>query len=264
MSVYKGKVIWITGASSGIGEALSQVLSKEGAILVLSARRENELQRVAKSLGASAQSMILPLDLSDTSNVAALAKQVADKFGRIDVLINNGGISQRSLAKDTPLNIDRKIMEVNYFGQIALTKAVLPYMLKQKSGHIVAMSSIAGKFGFYLRTAYSASKHALHGFFEALRLENEEAGIKVTIAVPGKIQSNISVNALKDDGTSHGKMDQSQEEGMPALECARIIVNAMKNNKEEILVGNKEIKAVWIKRHFPGLFGRIIRKQKRE
>jgi dehydrogenase/reductase SDR family protein 7B len=264
MSEYKGKIIWITGASSGIGEALAKTLAKEGAIIVLSARRESELQRVAKLLDASAQSMILTLDLADTINVAALAKQVADKFGRIDVLINNGGISQRSLAKDTPLDIDRKIMEVNYFGQIALTKAVLPYMLKQKSGHIVVMSSISGKFGFYLRTAYSASKHALHGFFEALRLENEESGIKVTMAVPGKIQSNISLNALKDDGTPHDKMDQSQAEGMPALECARIIVNAMKDSKEEILVGNREIKAVWIKRHFPGMFGRIIRKQKRE
>jgi short-subunit dehydrogenase len=155
-------------------------------------------------------------------------------------------------------------MEVNYFGQVALTKAVLPYMLRQKSGHIVAMSSISGKFGFYLRTAYSASKHALHGFFESLRLENEESGIQVTIAVPGKIQSNISLHALKEDGTKHGVMDQSQEEGMPALDCARIIVNAMKNGKEEILVGNKEIKAVWLKRHFPGWFGRVIRKQKRE
>lgn len=264
MSLYTGKVIWITGASSGIGEALAQTLAKEGAIIVLSARRETELHRVAKSLDTSAQSMILPLDLADTSNAADLAKQVADKFGRIDVLINNGGISQRSLAKDTPVEIDRKIMEVNYFGQVALTKAVLPYMLKQKSGHIVVMSSISGKFGFYLRTAYAASKHALHGFFESLRLENEEYGIKVTMAVPGKIQSNISLHALKEDGTKHGVMDQSQEEGMPALECAAIIINAMKNNKEEILVGNKEIKAVWIKRHFPGMFGRIIRKQKRE
>jgi short-subunit dehydrogenase len=264
MALYKGKVIWITGASSGIGEALAQSLAKEGAIIVLSARRENELQRVAKSLGSAAQHMILPLDLAETSNVAALAAQVTGKFGRIDVLINNGGISQRSLAKDTPVDIDRKIMEVNYFGQVALTKAVLPYMLKQKNGHIVVMSSISGKFGFYLRTAYAASKHALHGFFESLRLENEEYGIKVTMAVPGKIQSNISLHALKEDGTKHGVMDQSQEQGMPALECAAIIIDAMKKNKEEILVGNKEIKAVWIKRHFPKLFGRIIRKQKRE
>lgn len=261
---YRDKVIWITGASSGIGEALAQVLAAEGATIVLSARRGNELQRVAATLDKKSKSMILPLDLADTTNVAALAAQVIEKFGRIDVLINNGGVSQRSLAKDTPVDIDRKIMEVNYFGQVALTKAVLPYMLKQKSGHIVVMSSISGKFGFYLRTAYAASKHALHGFFESLRLENEEYGIKVTMAVPGKIQSNISLHALKEDGTKHGVMDQSQEEGMPALECAAIIVDAMKKSKEEILVGNKEIKAVWIKRHFPGLFGRIIRKQKRE
>jgi short-subunit dehydrogenase len=261
---YRDKVIWITGASSGIGEALAQALAKEGAVIVLSARRENELQRVAATLDPKAKSMILPLDLADTSAVASLAKQVADKFGRIDVLINNGGISQRSLAKDTPVDIDRKIMEVNYFGQVALTKAVLPYMLKQQSGHIVVMSSISGKFGFYLRTAYAASKHALHGFFEALRLENEEYGIKVTMAVPGKIQSNISLHALREDGTKHGVMDQSQQEGMPAAECAAIIIDAMKKNKEEILVGNKEIKSVWLKRHFPKLFGRIIRKQKRE
>lgn len=264
MSVYKDKVIWITGASSGIGEALAQLLAAEGATIVLSARRENELQRVAAGLNKKAKSMILPLDLANTSNVDALAAKVIAQFGCIDVLINNGGISQRSLAKDTPMDIDRKIMEVNYFGQIALTKAVLPHMLKQKSGHIVVMSSISGKFGFYLRTAYAASKHALHGFFEALRLENEADGIKVTMAVPGKIQSNISLHALKEDGSKHGVMDQSQEEGMPALECAAIIINAMKHNKEEILVGNKEIKSVWIKRHFPKLFGRLIRKQKRE
>lgn len=264
MYYHRDKVIWITGASSGIGEALALLLAAEGATIILSARREPELQRIASQLHASSKWMILPLDLENTSNVDELTKKVIDKFGRIDVLINNGGISQRSLANETPLSIDRKIMEINYFGQVALTKSVLPYMLKQKSGQIVVMSSIAGKFGFWFRSAYSASKHALHGFYESLRLETEEEGIKVLIAVPGKIQSNISVNALKGDGSKHAVMDKSQEEGMPALECAKIIIDAMKNNREEILVGNREIKAVWIKRHFPKWFGRIIRKQKRE
>lgn len=260
---FNNKVVWITGASSGIGEALALEFARQGAQLVLSARRHEELERVAKKCGAD-KCMILPLDLADTSNVDTLTQQVIQKFGRIDILVNNGGISQRALAKETTLDIDRQIMEVNYFGQIALTKSVLPHMLKQKSGTFVVMSSIAGKFGFYLRSAYSATKHALQGFFESFRLENEEAGIKVLIAVPGKIQSNISVNALTGDGNTHGKMDRNQSEGMPAEECARIIINALILGKEEVLVGGKEIKAVWLKRHFPKWFGKVIRKQKRE
>jgi len=261
---FNNKVVWITGASSGIGEALVRAFAKEGATLVLSARRKDELDRVALECGISTQCLILPLDLSAMENIAEKTQSVIDKFGRIDILVNNGGISQRALAKDSPLEIDRKIMEVNYFGQIALTKSILPFMLQQKSGHIVVISSIAGKFGFWFRTAYSASKHALQGFFEALRLETEAEGIKVLIAVPGKIQSNISIHALKGDGSTHNVMDKSQEEGMPSAECARIILDAMRRNKEEILIGGKEIKAVWIKRHFPALFGKIIRRQKPE
>ncbi|HET6993293.1 MAG TPA: SDR family oxidoreductase [Bacteroidia bacterium] len=262
---FKDKVVWITGASSGIGEALAKAFAKEGAKLILSARRKDELERVQKECNLSNEnSLILPLDLSDTSGINELTKIVLDKFSRIDVLVNNGGISQRSLAKETPLEIDRKIMEVNFFGQIALTKSVLPVFLKQKSGHIVVISSISGKFGFWFRSAYSSSKHALQGFFESLRLETEADGIKILIAVPGKIQSNISLHALKSDGSKHNVMDKSQEEGMPAAECAEIILNAMKNNKEEILIGGREIKAVWLKRHFPKWFGRVIRKQVKE
>ena len=261
--MFNNKVVWITGASSGIGEALAVAFAQQGAQLVLSARRKEELERVAKKCNES-RCMILPLDLADTSGVDALTQQVVDRFGRIDFLVNNGGISQRAYAKDTSIDIDRKIMEVNYFGQVALTKSVLPVMLKQKSGTFVVMSSISGKFGFYLRTAYCASKHALHGFFDSLRLENEEYGIKVLIAVPGKIRSNISLHALKSDGTAHNQMDQSQAEGMPAEECARIILDSLTLGKEEVLIGGKEIKAVWLKRYFPKWFGRVIRKQKRE
>jgi dehydrogenase/reductase SDR family member 7B len=261
---FSKKVVWITGASSGIGEALAIAFAKEGALLVLSARRKEELERVAKSCGGNETCMILPLDLAQTSGIDALTNEVIARFGRIDVLVNNGGISQRSLAAETPLEIDRKIMEVNYFGQVALTKSVLPHMIKQKSGHLVVISSISGKFGFWFRTAYSASKHALHGFFESLRLETEGQGIRVTMAVPGKIQSNISVHALKSDGSAHNVMDKSQASGMPAEECARIILEAMKSGEEEILIGGREIKAVWIKRHFPKWFGRIIRRQPKE
>lgn len=265
MSTNNNKIVWITGASSGIGEALAKSFAAEGAKLVLSARRKEELERVMKALKIPDNNvLILPLDLENSSGFNELAKQVIDKFGRIDILVNNGGISQRSLTTETPLEIDRKIMEINFFGTIALTKAVLPYMLGQNSGHIVVMSSVAGKFGFYFRSAYSASKHALHGFFESLRMEIYKKNIHVLIVCPGKIRTNISVNAITGDGGKHNKMDKSQEEGLSAEVCAAEIISAIKNNKEEILIGGKEIKAVWIKRMFPKFFSKMIRKQKPE
>jgi len=262
MKEFKDKVIWITGASSGIGEALALEFAKREARLILSARREKELQRVRKLTGlADLDLMILPFDLSDTSKASAYAAQIMNKFGRIDILINNGGFSQRSEAIETPLEIDRKLMEVNFFSYVALTKAVLPYMKRQKSGHIVVISSIAGKFGFYLRSSYSAAKHALHGFFESLRLETESLGIQTLIVCPGKIKTNVSLNAVTATGSSHSKMDESHENSMSAEECARQIINGILKNKEEILVGGKELLIVKIKRFFPKLFGTLIRKQ---
>lgn len=265
MGTFNNKVVWITGASSGIGEALVQAFAAQGANLVLSARRAEELERVKNTAGLKdLNSLILPLDLAETFNVKALTEQVISKFGRIDILINNGGISQRALTKDTLLETDRKIMEVNFFGTVALTKSVLPYMLKQKSGHIIAMSSIAGKFGFYLRSAYSASKHALHGFFESLRMEIHNDNVKVLIVCPGKIKTNISINAVTGKGSKHNKMDESTEQGLSAEECAKQILRAIEAGKEEIFVGGKELNAVWLKRLFPGLFSKMIRKQKPE
>jgi short-subunit dehydrogenase len=265
MDTFKNKVVWITGASSGIGEALVQALAVEGAKLVISARRVDELQRVKSSLNIDDSDVfILPLDLANTANVNALTQQIISKFGSIDILINNGGVSQRSFTKDTPLEIDRKIMEINFFGTIALTKSVLPYMLKQKSGHIVVISSIAGKFGFYFRSVYAASKHALHGFFESLRMEIHNDNVKVLIVCPGKIQTNISVNAITENGGKHNQMDESQTKGLTAEVCAQQILKAIKNNKEEILIGGKELRAVWVKRFFPNIFPRLIRKQKPE
>ena len=188
MGSFTNKVIWITGASSGIGEALAKAFAIEGAKLVLSARREGELQRVKNALKLKNDDvMILPLDLSDTSKIDELTNQVIAQFGRIDILVNNGGISQRSFTKNTPLEIDRKIMEINFFGTVAITNSVLPYMLKQQSGHIVTTSSIAGKFGFYYRSAYSASKHALHGFFESLRMEVYKDNVNVLLVCPGTV-----------------------------------------------------------------------------
>lgn len=262
MSWFKDKVVWITGASSGIGEALAIELAKRGARLILSARREEELKRVAAiSKLQELDLLILPFDLADTSNASALAAQVMNKFGRIDILINNGGFSQRSEAIETSDFLDRKIMEVNYFAQINLTKAVLPYMKRQKKGQIVVISSIAGKFGFYLRSSYSAAKHALHGFFESLRLETEKFGIRTLIVCPGKIKTNVSLNAVTSDGVKHGLMDASHQHAMSAEACALHIVSAIVSGREEIFVGGKELLLVKIKRFFPKLFSKLIRKQ---
>jgi len=265
MKDLKNKVVWITGASSGIGEAMAMAFAKEGAKLVISSRRENELNNVKQKLNLPENDvMILPLDLADNKNFNQLTEKAISQFGKIDVLVNNGGQSQRSWVKDTPIEIDRKIMETNFFGTVALTKSVLPYMIKQNSGHIIVISSIAGKFGFYLRSAYSASKHALHGFFESLRMEVYNNNIKVMMVCPGKIKTDISVNALNAKGEKHNAMDESTENGMSADECATQIIKGLKNNKYEIFIGGKEMKAIWIKRFFPTMFINLLRKQKAE
>ncbi len=255
----KNKVIWITGATSGIGEELALQLSSQGARLVLSARRENELKRVKEM--CKGEVLIVPLDLTQSETFKTKVTEVLNYYKRIDILINNGGISQRSLASETPLALDRKIMEVNYFGNIALAKAVLPIMQKQKEGYFVIISSLSGKFGFFLRSAYSASKHALVGFYESLRLEEEKKGIKVSLVFPGLIKTNISQNALSKDGESHGLLDAKQEKGVSAEKCAQQIITGIKKQKLEIFAGAGELKAVTIKRLFPVLFHKIIRKQ---
>ncbi len=257
----QGKVIWITGASSGIGKALALQWAQSGARLVLSARNTEALETLKADLPNSEKHFVLPLDLAHSENFHELAEKVVAEMGTIDVLVNNGGMSQRSEAHETALEVDRRIMEVNYFGNIALTKAVLPHFRKQQSGTFLVISSIAGKFGFFLRSAYSASKHALHGFYESLLLEEEKNGIQVTIACPGKINTNISVNALNKSGEKHGEMDHNQATGMSAEACASQLIKAVSKGKKEVLIGNKEIKAVTLKRLFPSLFWKVIKKQ---
>ncbi len=259
--MFANKVVWITGASSGIGIEMARQLANKGAKVVLSSRNEDKLVEIQKTLSNSVSHLVIPLDLEQNTSFQLLAEKVIDHYGQIDFLFNNGGLSQRSNARETPMEVDRRIMEINYFGNVALTKAVLPFMEKQGSGHIVVISSIAGKFGFFLRSAYSASKHALHGFYESLRLEEEQYGINVTIACPGKISTAISLNALKSSGEKHGEMDHNQETGMSAEECVTILLKAVEKKKKEVLIGNKETKAVTLKRFFPKLFWKVIRKQ---
>ena len=261
MRSYHNKVVWITGASSGIGEAMAREFANQGAILVLAARNMEKLNQLRDTLPNAEIHTVVPLDLTDLSKVDAVVSSVINQVGRVDVLVNNGGISQRSLVGETPLEMDRKIMEVNFFGAVGLTKALLP-ALRETHGQIIVISSISGKFGFFLRSAYAASKHALHGFFESLALEEEAHGIDVTIVCPGKINTPISISALNAQGERHNKMDHNLETGMSAEECARQIVRAARKNKPEVLIGNKEILAVYLKRFVPSIFRKIIRKQK--
>jgi dehydrogenase/reductase SDR family protein 7B len=256
------RIVWVTGATSGIGEALVYAIAKEGAKIVLSARRTEELKRVASAAGLGEDKcLILPLDLAKNDDYSTEVKKVLDKFGRVDILINNGGISQRSLAKDTAIAVDKEIMNVDFFGTVSLTKAALPSMLANKSGMVVAISSAVGKFGSPWRSGYSAAKHALHGFFDSLRAECYADGLKVLIVCPGFIQTNVSINARTGTGAKLGQMDPATAAGLTSAEAARQIVAAIKAEKEEVVVARfKEKFAVWAKRFFPSIFSMMIRK----
>ena len=260
---FTDQVVWVTGASSGIGEALALAFSAAGALLILSARREAELQRVAKLTGLpESRYLLLPLDLADAEALYMKAETALARWGRVDIMVHNGGISQRSLAKDTALAVDRAIMEVNYFGAAALTKALLPSMLTRKVGHFVVVSSLVGKFGTPLRSGYSASKHALHGFFESLRAEVWREGILVTMVCPGFIRTQVSVNALTGSGDKQNTMDTAQANGMPPEICARKVLQAVSEGKNEVYIGGREILGVYLKRLLPGMFAKVIRKAK--
>jgi len=261
---YEGKVIWITGASSGIGEELAKVLSQLNTRLILSSRRREELERVKSSLGLKPGNVfVLPLDLNDPGSLEEKANEALKVFGKIDILINNGGISQRSLVMETSVATDRKIMEINYFSGVILTKTLLPSMIARGHGHIVAVSSVTGKFGFPLRSAYAASKHAMYGFYESVLAEYYDKGIRTTMVCPGRIQTNISMGALGPDGQAQNIMDHGQKYGMPVEKCARDIVNGVRKSKQDVYTGGKEVLLVFIKRFFPQLAYVIARKAKR-
>lgn len=255
------KTVWITGASSGIGEALAYQYAPDRPVLLLSARREDELNRVAEKCRASGATVyVYPFDLGDSTSVRLAWETVKNAGHRIDLLINNGGISQRALAVETPLELDRKLFEINYFGTVQLTKYVLKDMLQNGRGHLAVVSSISGKFGFPLRSGYSATKHALEGFFESVHLENKKNGIDVTIIAPGRIRTGISKSAITASGRPAETMDPGLSNGMPAERCAVKIKRALDRRKREVLVGRKEVLMVWFKRFIPSLFFKLARK----
>ena len=259
---FTNKTIWITGASSGIGEAIAMELSKVNCKLILSSRNKETLESIKGKCHSTASVEIVVLDLEQTESIKQIVENTINQFGPIDYLFNNGGVSQRSYANETDIEVDRRIMEINFFGNIALTKAVLPGMIQQKSGHIIITSSVAGKYGYFQRTAYAASKHALHGFYESLRLEQKENNIKFTIVCPGPVNTSMAKNALTQDGTPTGKSDRLLNAGWSAAKAARKILSVTEKEKEEVYFGGKEIIPIYIKRFFPSLFTSIMYKDK--
>ena len=257
---FAGRVVWITGASSGIGEACAIAFARAGAQLVLSARRAEELVRVASLCTGAPPPHILPLDLTRPQEFAPATAAVLARFGRIDVLVNNGGVGERALAKDTLPAVERAVMEVNYFGAVGLTKAVLPVLLAQRSGSIVAVSSVMGYVGVPRRAAYAASKHALRGWFDSLRTEVGPQGVHVCLVCPGYVATAISRHALEADGAAHARLDRAQARGIPPERVAAALLRAVDRRRDEIFVGGPEIWAARLKRHFPRLFAWLLRR----
>ena len=256
--------VWITGASSGIGEACACRYASEGARLILTSSSAERLEKVAarcRDLGASAV-IVLPYDLSVTDGIDALVENAWNAYCGIDIVMLNAGISQRTNVEDTSMDMVRKIMEINYFAPVAIAKALLPKMISAGGGKIAVTTSIAGRFGFPLRCGYSSSKFALYGFFETLQAEYHDAGIKVTMVCPGRVNTNISRYALDKGGKPHGILDPGQADGMSSEKAARIITRAVAKGKREVLVGRKELLMVYIKRFFPGLCAVLSRKIK--
>lgn len=258
---FHNKVVWITGASSGIGEALTYALHRRGANLIISSRRESVLQSVKERCNGDTSNIhIIPLDLSEVDSLADKANRALSLYGHIDYLFNNGGISQRSLAAETQMDVVRKVMDINFLGTVALTRAILPSMIERKSGHLVVTSSVMGKFGTRLRSTYAASKHALHGWFDSLRQEVHEHNIHITMVCPGFVKTDVTLNALEGDGSKHGKMGHGQQYGMEPSEFVEKLLPKVLKKKEEVYIGGKEILGIYLKRLTPRLFYKMLRK----
>jgi dehydrogenase/reductase SDR family protein 7B len=258
----KDKVVWITGASSGIGEALVYRYYKAGAKLIISSRNRDELFRVKANCKNAMHVHVLSLDLEQTPSLEQKAAEALRIYNKIDLLINCGGVSQRSLSLETTAATEERIMRINFWGTVALSKAVIPAMIDQGGGQIVCISSLVGKFGTRYRSAYAASKHALHGYFDSLRAEVADQNIHITLACPGFIKTKVSLNALTANGTPQNTMDDSIDKGMSPEVCAEHICKAVNDKKEEVYMGGKEVKGVLFKRLFPLRFSKYMRTAK--
>ena len=253
------KVFWLTGASSGIGKALALHLSVNDSIkLILSARREIALNEVKTLCKYPENISVLPFDLANLNDMPEIANQAIKAFGKVDILVNNGGVSQRSLIIETSIEVDKKLMEVDYLGTVALSKAILPHFIKNKSGHFVVVSSLMGKFSTPYRSGYCGAKHALHGFFDALRMEHHTDGIHVTMVCPGFVNTNVAINALTGSGHTQNSQDTATEKGLSAEVFARRMTKAITKKKFEVYVGKKEVLGIYLKRFFPKILHHYV------
>ncbi|WP_299335370.1 SDR family oxidoreductase [uncultured Psychroserpens sp.] len=259
---FNNKVVWITGASSGIGKSLAIALSKHNCKLILSARRLEELEK-AKLLCQNPEAVkVLKLDLAHIESMPNITNTAISYFGNIDVLVNNGGISQRSPIIETSINVDRKLMEIDYLGTVALSKALLPHFVANQAGHFVVVSSLMGKFSSSYRSAYCGAKHALHGFFDALRLEHDKDHIKVTMICPGFVNTNVARNALTADGTKQGYQDDMTENGLDVDVFVKKMIKAIRKEKFEAYIGKFERFGVYVKRLSPKLIHKLVLRSK--
>ena len=258
----KGKTVWITGASSGIGKAMAVEMARNGANLLLSARRLEILNATAEDCRRHGTKVsILLFDLAETKKLAGVAAEAEARVGPVDILMNIGGVGQRGLALETNLDVARKIFDVDFWGAVELTRAVAPGMIKRGKGQIVALSGVLGKFGAPRRSFYSASKHAMHGWFESLREETLGTGLEITMLVPGWVKTEISNHALEADGATHDRLDAGQENGISPEECARRALPAIVRGVPEQLIGGIECGGVYLNRLWPGLFKRFLRRR---
>lgn len=263
MESLDGKVVWITGASSGIGKALATECALQGAQVILSARRLEELEKVRVSLLHPDHHLSVAMDITDEAQVRHAYEQVLDQKGCIDLLINNAGLSQRALITETSMQTERAIMEIDYFSQVFLTKLVLPTFIAQKSGRIAYVSSVAGLLGTQYRATYSAAKAAIHMWANSLRAEVAQDGVKVSVIFPGFVKTNVSFNALNGAGKPQAHQDEAIENGLEADDFAKQTVSALLNGQEYIVVGGaKEKLGVWVSRLSPTTLYKMIRKMK--
>ncbi|XP_047428770.1 dehydrogenase/reductase SDR family member 7B [Mugil cephalus] len=268
-----GAVVVITGASSGLGKECARVFHAAGARLVLCGRDAGRLQQVVQELTATssdARTQTFPpcavtFDLADTSSVDAAAEEILKCYGRVDVLVNNAGISYRGNILDTHISVQRDVMETNYFGPVALTQALLPSMVRQRSGHIVVISSVQGKIALPYRSAYAASKHATQAYFDSLRAEVERYGIPVTVISPGYVRTNLSLNAVTGDGSKYGVLDKTTATGRDPRDVAEAVLEAVRRrSKDVVLAGPLPTVAIYLRTLWPGLFFKLMSSRARK
>lgn len=262
MTYFNNKVIWITGASSGIGKALAQHLSQYNCKLIISARRQRILEEVKSQCLTPEHIGVLPFDLGNLEKLPKIVEQGMAIFGKVDIMVLNGGISQRSELLHTQLRVDKTLIEIDYLSNVALSKALLPHFINQNFGQFVVVTSLMGKFSSPLRSAYCGAKHALHGYFNALRLEHEDDGVIVTFICPGFVNTDVARNALTSDGSAQGFQDVKTEQGVPVDQFAKKMAKAIKRQKFEAYIGGFETVGIWVSRLSPKLIHAMVKRMK--